>query len=135
MIKQKGTKITDGCVTDTEALVALGYLPARCSNKQLSAKEMAEFLDLTERRINQLRGEVAGWPTEGCFGLEALAQYTYHRTAKVTTTRANLHRAAHERAEVIVETIAAWTRCKLPASEIMECVINELFAAARAYLQ
>ena len=130
MIKQKNTQITDGCVNDNEALVALGYLPARCSDKRLSAKEMSEFLDLTERRINQLRGEVAGWPVEGSFGLEALSQYTYHRTTKVTTTRANLHRVTPARAEAIVDTIAVWTRAKLPPAEIMACVVNELFDAA-----
>jgi hypothetical protein len=130
MTKKTDTQITDGCVTDNEALVALGYLPARCSSKKLSAKEMGVFLDLTERRINQLRSEVAGWPLEGGFGLEALSQYTYHRTGKTTTTRAALHRITNERAEVIMETIAVWTRCKLPPAEILVCVVNEIFDAS-----
>ena len=113
----------------TELSVALGHLPARCSTKRLSASELAGMLDLSERRVNQLR-HVFGWPVEGPIGLEAVAQYAHDKSCAAAATREELQSAAASQAEEIAKLFAVWKRANLPAGEIVACVINRIFDQA-----
>jgi hypothetical protein len=59
--------------------------------------------------------------------VECIAKFTHHKSDLRTTTCESLQLAARSQADVIAKDISVWTRKKLPAAEIVACIVNAIF--------